>query len=156
MATFHEMKDESGREVVRCFVKGAPDQLLARAGTVSTTPTPARSQPMRSSPSATGRRTSASASKAFGSWQRLGRDFPVAEFDATADLLPLMQELELLALVGIVDPPRPSAKASIATAKSAGIKTRMITGDHAVTAAAIARELGIDGRRDHRRRVRAP
>ena len=34
MATFHAMTDESGKEVVRCFVKGAPDQLLARAGTV--------------------------------------------------------------------------------------------------------------------------
>ena len=31
MATFHQMRDESGREVVRCLVKGAPDQLLARA-----------------------------------------------------------------------------------------------------------------------------
>lgn len=49
-----------------------------------------------------------------------------------------MDELELLALVGIVDPPRP-------TAKAAGIKVRMITGDHAGTAAAIARQLGIDG-----------
>jgi len=44
--------------------------------------------------------------------------------------------LELLALVGIVDPPRPAAKASIATAKKAGIRVRMITGDHAVTAVA--------------------
>ena len=34
MATFHAMTDESGREVVRCFVKGAPDELLARAATV--------------------------------------------------------------------------------------------------------------------------
>ena len=31
MATFHRMKDDAGEEVVRCFVKGAPDQLLARA-----------------------------------------------------------------------------------------------------------------------------
>src|SRR4029078_7448595 len=31
MATFHEMKDEAGRDVVRCLVKGAPDQLLARS-----------------------------------------------------------------------------------------------------------------------------
>ena len=31
MATFHQMQDESGRDVVRCLVKGAPDQLLARA-----------------------------------------------------------------------------------------------------------------------------
>src|SRR6478752_4247349 len=34
MATFHRMTDDSGRDVVRCFVKGAPDQLLARAATV--------------------------------------------------------------------------------------------------------------------------
>ena len=34
MATFHRMTDDSGAEVVRCFVKGAPDELLARAGTV--------------------------------------------------------------------------------------------------------------------------
>ena len=57
-----------------------------------------------------------------------------------------MQGLTLLALVGIVDPPRPAAKAAIATAHSAGIQVRMITGDHAITAEAIARELGIEGR----------
>ena len=34
MATFHRMTDDSGAEVVRCFVKGAPDELLARAATV--------------------------------------------------------------------------------------------------------------------------
>ena len=57
-----------------------------------------------------------------------------------------MKDLTLLAMVGIVDPPRPEAKAAIAEAKSAGIRVRMITGDHAVTAAAIGRELGLDGR----------
>ena len=40
MATFHRMTDETGGEVVRCFVKGAPDQLLARAAD-RLTPTPA-------------------------------------------------------------------------------------------------------------------
>lgn len=60
-------------------------------------------------------------------------------------MLPLLTDLELLALVGMIDPPRPAAAASIATAKSAGIRVRMITGDHAVTAAVIARQLGIDG-----------
>src|SRR6478609_8268713 len=34
MATFHHMRDLAGRDIVRCFVKGAPDQLLARAATV--------------------------------------------------------------------------------------------------------------------------
>ena len=64
----------------------------------------------------------------------------------SADLLPLLDGLTVLALVGIVDPPRPTAKAAIATAHDAGIQVRMITGDHAVTAAAIAKELGIPGR----------
>jgi Ca2+-transporting ATPase len=51
----------------------------------------------------------------------------------------------LLALVGIVDPPRPEARQAIAECRTAGIRVRMITGDHAVTAAAIAGELGIPG-----------
>jgi Ca2+-transporting ATPase len=74
------------------------------------------------------------------------KDFDPAGFDADGDLLELMEGLTLLALVGIVDPPRPAAKAAIATAHDAGIQVRMITGDHAVTAEAIARELGIRGR----------
>ena len=73
------------------------------------------------------------------------KDFDPAAFDPRADLLPLVTGLELLAMVGIVDPPRPTARASIATAKKAGIRVRMITGDHAVTAAAVAGQLGIDG-----------
>ena len=44
--------------------------------------------------------------------------------------------------MGIVDPPRPAAKLAIANAHAAGIQVRMITGDHAVTAEAIARDLG--------------
>ena len=74
------------------------------------------------------------------------RDFDPATFNANGDLLALMRNLTLLALVGIVDPPRSAAKVSIATAQDAGIRVRMITGDHAVTAQAIAPALGIEGR----------
>ena len=49
----------------------------------------------------------------------------------------------LLGLIGIADPPRPEAIAAVAAARAAGITTVMITGDHPVTARAIARELGI-------------
>ena len=57
-----------------------------------------------------------------------------------------MQDLTFLAMVGIVDPPRAEAKAAIEKCHSAGIQVRMITGDHAVTAAAIGHELGIEGK----------
>jgi Ca2+-transporting ATPase len=74
------------------------------------------------------------------------KDFDPDGFDPSADLLPLLDGLTVLALVGIVDPPRPTAKSAIDTAHAAGIRVRMITGDHAVTAAAIAKELGIPGK----------
>ena len=73
------------------------------------------------------------------------RDFDPATFDPKGKLLDLVQDLTLLAMVGIVDPPRAEAKDAIAKCHSAGIQVRMITGDHAVTAAAIGHELGIEG-----------
>ena len=49
----------------------------------------------------------------------------------------------LLALVGIIDPPRDEAVASVAASQRAGVQVRMITGDHVATASAIGRKLGI-------------
>lgn len=53
------------------------------------------------------------------------------------------EHLSFIGLIGISDPPRKEAMAAIASARAAGIRTVMITGDHPVTARAIARELGI-------------
>jgi len=56
---------------------------------------------------------------------------------------PAEERLRMLGLIGIADPPRPEAIEAIAKARQAGIRTVMITGDHPVTALAIAREMGI-------------
>ena len=145
MATFHRMTDEDGRDVVRAFVKGAPDQLLAR----STTALDHALQPVEADDAFRERYLAENARLGEQGLRVLAtarKDFDPATFDPNGDLLPLIEGLTMLALVGIVDPPRPQAKAAIAEARSAGIKVRMITGDHAVTAEAIARQLGIEGR----------
>ncbi len=144
MATFHHMTDASGKDVIRAYIKGAPDQLLARAVTAhgpDGTEVPVAE--VRDGYLAENERLGSQGLRVMATGQK---DFDPATFDPDADLLKAIEGMQLLAIVGIVDPPRPAAKLAIANAHAAGIQVRMITGDHAVTAEAIARELGITGR----------
>jgi P-type Ca2+ transporter type 2C len=144
MATFHEMKNVQGKPVIRCFVKGAPDVLIARGSYFwlpggEEAPVTDENRPL----ALTENERMAKEGERVMVVAR--RDFDPATFDAKGDLIGLVQDLTLLAMVGIVDPPRAEAKDAIAKCHSAGIQVRMITGDHAVTAAAIGHELGIEG-----------
>jgi Ca2+-transporting ATPase len=145
MATFHEMTGDDGRPVVRCYVKGAPDVLIARATTI------------RNPDGSLLQITDENRHLALEANDRIAnsgervmvvaqRDLDPGVLQSGDDLITKVQDLTLLAMVGIVDPPRPEAKVAIAECRDAGIRVRMITGDHAATAAAIATELGIEGR----------
>ncbi len=68
-----------------------------------------------------------------------------SDFDPAADLMPWMVDLTFTGLVGLMDPPRSEARVAIAQCAQAGIDVKMITGDHQITALAIARELGLKG-----------
>src|SRR3954469_25352516 len=114
MATFHAMTDDAGRPVVRCYVKGAPDVLIARATNVRNpdgTLTPITD---------TNRHLALEANDSIANaGERVmvvaQRDFDPASVTGAGDhLLDLVQDLTLLAMVGIVDPPRPEARAAIA------------------------------------------
>jgi P-type Ca2+ transporter type 2C len=143
MATFNSVVDQWGREVVRCFVKGAAPAVLARAGG-------ALSQGTRIPWDATlNERAQAHMERMEGDGRRVMaaaiRDIDPAFFNPDGDLLSYVTELHVTSLVGMVDPPREESRAAVASAHAAHIRVRMVTGDDVLTGAAIARQLGIPG-----------
>jgi Ca2+-transporting ATPase len=138
MATFHH-----GGDHVSLCVKGAPDVVLALASHHL------MNEAAQSLDAATHARFVAENEALAGQALRVlalaSRIIPAEDFDPAGDLLPWVRDLTLHALVGIIDPPRAEAREAIATCHAAGIRVKMITGDHRVTAAAIARELGLHG-----------
>ena len=136
MATAHTVAGEADLLVV---CKGAPDAVIARCtsgpdGSPLDAAAHAALQAAHDDLAGRGHRVLAAAVRRV--------DAPPADSGALAAEL---HDLQLVGLVGLVDPPRPEARDAIALCRRAGIRVKMITGDHAVTAAAIAADLGIEG-----------
>ena len=155
MATFHEMTGDDGapgRALLRQGRAGRPDRPRRRRyrhpdGTLRADH---RREP---APRPRGQRPDRQRRRA-GDGGRPARLRPGRASARRRPASTWSSDLTLLAMVGIVDPPRPEAKAAIAECHDAGIRVRMITGDHATTAAAIAARARHRGPGDHRRRVR--
>ncbi|MGB5102751.1 MAG: cation-translocating P-type ATPase [Steroidobacteraceae bacterium] len=115
------------------FAKGAPEVVLAGciAELTAAGPVPLDA-PARERVMAAARRMAGDALRVLAVGSRCDATRSNAE-----------QGLTLLGLVGMSDPPRPEARAAIETCEQAGIRVVMITGDHPLTAEAIARELGL-------------
>ena len=138
MATFHHAD-----ATVEMFIKGAPDVLLARS-THSLTEDGEHhlDAATRAAIEAENEHFAAQALRVLAVARKI---IPSADFDPAGDLWAWAEGWTFLGLAGLMDPPRPEAKAAIACCAGAGIQVKMITGDHKVTAAAIARELGLAG-----------
>jgi magnesium-transporting ATPase (P-type) len=122
---------------VRVAVKGAPELILARCDRMAGVAEPLalnrdRVERALAALSESGHRVIALAE---GQAPEKVESLPYGE----TDIPPLM----LLALVGLIDPARPEAKSAVGQCKRAGIQVAMVTGDHPLTALAIAKEVGI-------------
>ena len=138
MATFHEVARDGGSHVVE-LVKGGPDVVLDRCGSVLAADGPV--------PIAEARQSVLDANRSLSEQGLRVLAFAVRRFPAgtavPADPMAEVHDLTLVGLVGIIDPLRPSSKEAVRIAREAGIEVRMITGDHAITAAAIGAKLGL-------------
>ncbi len=126
MTTLHH-----GKEGVVAYSKGAPEILLDSCARQLTTEGEATLDTAnREAILETARQMAGEALRVLAVTAKWSATRETAEHDMT-----------FLGLVGMIDPPRPEAKAAIQTCEQAGIKPVMITGDHPLTAQAVAREL---------------
>jgi len=143
MSTFHREADG----ILMC-VKGAPERLLSRAQMMLTaqgeqTLSPEARQDIQGQAAFMGHEALRVLGLAY-------RRLPEAP-DLKSELAD--PELVWVGLVGLIDPPRPEARQAVDHCRQAGIKVIMVTGDHPVTAQAIAREVGIIPREQRSRAV---
>ena len=138
MATFHQVG-----ATVEMFIKGAPDVLLERSTlNLAENGEQLLDVPARAAIEAENEHLAAQALRVLAVARKI---IPAADFDPAGDLWAWAEGWTFLGLAGLMDPPRPEAKAAIAHCARAGIQVKMITGDHKITATAIGRELGLIG-----------
>jgi len=141
MSTIHT--DAERQERLLVFTKGAPDVLLPRCtqervGKETRPLSDARrAQILRMNEELAG--------EALRTLGVAFRPLPREAFDASVVDESVEQDLVFAGIIGMIDPPRPEARAAVMRAQAAGIRPLMITGDHPKTAAVIAVELGIAG-----------
>ncbi len=123
---------------MRIFVKGAPDVLLSRCKMSAGLQVEAEKQ------------NEEMAKKALRVLAYGYKDVEKADFNNAYEV---ENGLTFIGLAGMIDPARPEAKAAIAVCRKAGIVPVMITGDHKITAVAIATDLGILSANDSRRAI---
>ena len=133
MATLHH--DHEGHAFV--FVKGAPERIIAMCRAQQTgngTEHPLEPGPWRDTADRIARRGQRVLAFAF---RAVPPEHTILEYSDVEG------SLTMLGLVGLIDPPRPEATAAVAECRTAGIRVKMITGDHSGTASAIARQIGL-------------
>ncbi|HEX7242700.1 MAG TPA: HAD-IC family P-type ATPase [Longimicrobiaceae bacterium] len=130
MATFHGSPGG-----VAAYVKGAPAQVLARCDRVLTR---AGEVPLDEAGREEVRARNAELAARGLRVLALARAHPAAGRDASA-----LRGLTFVGLAGMMDPPAPGVRETVAKLREAGLRTVMLTGDQRLTAAAVARELGV-------------
>src|SRR5690349_3731346 len=145
MATFHDLPDSARAGIIQqphfMSIKGAPDVIVDRCGYALWHGEVVPVATVREEILAANRQLSERGLRVLAFAARDLDD--TAMTAALADPMPAVTDLVMVALVGIMDPLRSAAKDAVRTALGAGIDVRMITGDHTVTARAIADELGL-------------
>jgi len=143
MATFHR---RPGSDEVLVYVKGAADIIMARARSLATAAGPVALDGVeRARVIEENDRLAAGGLRVLAVATGLVPAAAVPDGVSVDDLDGLVGALELQGLIGLTDPPRPEARDAIAACRQAGIAVKMITGDHATTASAIASSLGLEG-----------
>lgn len=138
MATFHRVARDAEHPLYQ-LVKGAPDVLLDRSSQAFWQGEIVPIDQVRDEILAANRELSRRGLRVLSF---AIRRYPETELPAIqADPMAQVTELTFIALIGIIDPLRPEARTAVEIAHAAGIDVRMITGDHAITARAIADDL---------------